>query len=209
MKHLLLALALIVYSALLHAHVTPSGGSRETALRAGERVIITWDTTGISFPVTISLWDGAHATMIPVQRSYSAMRAVYEWTIPDTITGGNLYRFVVASATQPSVRHFSESYVTIQPSSSRMSSVAEEREQLSLRVSPTPARDVLQVGWDRSDAHELVISTLVGTPLAAWRCPYGATRMEIDVLSIPSGVYVLSLKGTHGVVQTQPLLIQR
>lgn len=209
MRHLLAAFAMLALSAHLQAHVTPSGGSRETVLRAGERVVITWDTTGIPFPVTISLWDGAHATMIPVQRSYTATRAVYEWTIPDTITGGNLYRFVVASATQPSVRHFSESYVTIQPSSSRVSSVAEEREQPTLRVSPTPARDVLQVGWDRSDAQELVLSTLVGTSLAVWRCPYGATRMEIDVLSIPAGVYVLSLKGAHGLVQTQPLVIQR
>lgn len=198
---------LVALSVALHAHVTPSGGSREKALRQGERITITWDSSEVSFPVTLSLWDGERRSIIPIYHAYTAARSRYEWTVPDTLPPGRMYRFIVTSALTPAVRHLSESYVSIDASVPLVSSVASSQYETPIHVMPVPARDVLRVNWVQSDAQQITLTTLVGSPVASWQCPNGATQMDVGVTPIPSGLYLLTVTYAGGATATRPVVI--
>lgn len=207
MKPSLVLIFLATLSVALHAHVTPSGGSREKALRQGERITITWDSSQVSFPVTLSLWDGERRLIVPIFHAYTAGRSAYEWTVPDTLPPGRMYRFIVTSALTPSVRHLSESYVSIDAPVPLVSSVAGSLNETSLRVMPVPAGDVLRVNWAQSDAQEITLTTMVGSSVATWPCPTGATQMDVGVATIPSGLYVLGVTYAGGTTATRMVVI--
>jgi hypothetical protein len=209
MKYIIIALTLLLISISLHAHVTPSGGSRETALRQGDRVLITWDSSIVSSPVTLSLWDGDRRMVIPIHSAFTTNRASYDWVIPDTLSAGLQYRFVVASASRPIVRHFSESYVAIEAQRPRVSDVAENTQDIPLRVFPLPATDLLRVEWGQTEAQQLVLTTLIGASLSTWTCPNNATRVEVNVASLPPGMYILMVRYANGATRSQPVVIQR
>lgn len=209
MKYIILALVALVLTYASHAHVTPSGGSRESPLRQGDRVEITWDSSRVAQPVMISLWDGERRRSIPIQRSLTTPHASYQWTIPDTVPSGSLYRFVISSEGNPSAGHFSQSFATIQHASPQISSVVSTDPGHTLEATPVPARDRIRVQWTGGEAQQVVLMTSVGEPVSTWSCAIGSSRMECDVSSIASGVYLLLVQYTTGATTMRPVVIQR
>lgn len=208
MKLIIIALTLILFAAASFAHVTPSGGSREKPLRLGESVTITWDSTRVASPVVISLWDGERRRTTRIQSAYSASQASFEWTIPDTVQPGSLYRFIVASSSSPTIGHYSESFVSIYPAEQRTSAVATPSRDQSLQITPVPAHDVLRVQWGGSEAQALLLTTMLGTRITSWVCMNGSTQMELNVSTVPSGVYQLTLRYANGDFTTRTVVIQ-
>lgn len=208
MKITLLALVLVAFCQLSHAHVQPSGGSREVPLTTGSSVTVTWDSTLVQPPVIISLWDGERRATTPIHLAYNGMRAAYEWTIPDTIPSGRLYRFIIASASSPHTTHFSQSFVTIQHTMPRVSTIERDHSEPQLSITPLPARDVLHVRWDAAEATRVDLTTLIGQSLRTWSCVAGSTRMDIDVAGIPSGMYVLVVHRADGTPVSRTVLVQ-
>lgn len=208
MKYITLALVVLLLSIPLRAHVTPSGGSREHTLRQGQRIDITWDSSRVASPVTISLWDGERRRSIPIYRSLTTPHASYAWTIPDTLPSGSLYRFVVASAANPTTGHFSPSFLTIQRASPHISSVASTDPAHTVEATPLPARDRVRVQWTGGEVQQVMLTTSVGETIATWPCALGSSRLECDVSAIASGVYLLTVHYTTGVTTTRPIVIQ-
>ena len=208
MKITLLAFTLVALSHLSHAHVQPAGGAREATLTAGSRITITWDSSLVQSPVAIALWDGERRVTTPIHQAYNGVHAAYEWTIPDTMLSGQLYRFVIASASTPQTAQFSQSFVTIQHAIPRVSSIDRDRSEPQLSITPLPARDVLHVRWDAAEATRVDLTTLIGQPLRTWSCVGGSTRMDIDVAGIPSCMYMLVVHRADGTPISRSVLVQ-
>ncbi len=208
MKYFILAIIALLPTLASHAHVTPSGGSRERSLHQGDRVEVTWDSSSVASPVTISLWDGERRRTIPIHRSLTPSTASYEWTIPDTLPPGSLYRFVVASTASPTMSHFSQSFVTIQRTTPQISSVTSTDAVLTVEAMPLPAGDRIRVQWSGGEAQQVVLTTSVGQTISTWSCAVGSSRMECDVSAVASGVYLLSVQFTSGATTTRPVVIQ-
>lgn len=208
MKITLLAFTLVALSHLSHAHVQPAGGAREATLTTGSIVTVTWDSALVQSPVNIWLWDGERRVTTPIHTAYNGVRAAYEWTIPDTMQAGGLYRFVIASASTPQSTHFSQSFVTIQHAIPRVSSIDRDRAELGLSITPLPARDILHVRWDAAEATRVDLTTLIGQPLRTWSCVGGSSRMDVDVAGIPSGMYMLVVHRADGTPIARSVLVQ-
>jgi len=208
MKLTIVALTLLFCTIASYGHVTPSGGSREKPLRQGERVTITWDSTRVASPVTISLWDGERRRTIRIHSAYATSQSSFDWTIPDTVQPGSLYRFIVASSSTPTIAHFSESFVAIHPVEQRITTVFNSTSEQQLRIMPVPARDVIRVQWSGSDAKTVVLSTVLGATITSWPCASGSTQLDLNVSAIPSGVYQLTLQCMSGDTTTRTVVIQ-
>lgn len=209
MKYIILVIIALLHTLASHAHITPSGGSCVSTLRQGDRVEIRWDSSRVASPVTISLWDGERRRSIPIHQSLTPSQASYEWIIPDTLPSGSLYRFVVAPTVNPTIGHFSQSFVTIQQAVPQITSVASADSVLTLEAIPLPARDRIRVQWTGGEALQLTLSTSVGQTISTWPCVVGSSRMECDVSAVASGVYLLSIQFTTGSTTTRPIVIQR
>ena len=207
MNLIIVALIWIVFSIATYGHVTPSGGSREKPLRLGDRVTITWDSSRVTSPVVISLWDGHRRRTTRIHTS-SASSQAFEWEIPDSLQPGSLYRFIVASSSSPMNGHYSEGFVTIYPPEQRTSSVSVPIPDQQLHVTPIPAHDVVRVRWGDHEARTIGLTTLLGATIASWACSTSSTQMDISVSAIPSGVYQLTLQYANGATTTRTVVIQ-
>jgi hypothetical protein len=90
-----------------------------------------------------------------------------------------------------------------------VSDVEENTEEIPLRAFPLPATDLLRVEWGQTEAQQLMLTTLIGASLSTWTCPNNATRMEVNVASLPPGMYILMVKYANGATRSQPVVIQR
>ena len=78
----------------------------------------------------------------------------------------------------------------------------------SLTVYPIPAAHTVRIASSAHEIRELVVTDLSGKVIMRHRDPAGTRALDLDVSSVPSGSYFLSVHTSGGVI-SQSLLIGR
>ncbi|MBM4179073.1 MAG: hypothetical protein FJ211_07050 [Ignavibacteria bacterium] len=199
---------LVLSCSLLNAGVWPAGGALYQPLQVGSAVEITWDRALSADHVDIQMWDGDKRMFHPIASGVSVGRTAYTWVIPQSITPGKLYRFVVRDAANPHRAEFSTGFHEILSAGSVATTVDPEYPETELLiVSPLPADDRARIAWKDYDALSIDVIDIQGTVRQTLVPPPSTRACVLLTHALNSGQYSIMLRRADGRIITKTLMV--
>jgi len=193
----------------MHAHVWPSGGVSDKPVIPGQPVTITWDDALGASVVDIILWDGARGVETIIASKVNAGLLTFRWDAPSDLKRGSYYRFAVRDAQKSTRVVYSQGFIAIEPLNGLVSSIdSENTRPATITITPIPAFDNVRLEWETTGITSLELQDAAGRMCMRERVDPLVRSIELDIQSIPSGVYALVSKRTSGMSWSQPFVIR-
>lgn len=194
---------------IAHAHVWPSGGVSDNPIIPGQPVTITWDDALGASLVDIILWDGARGQETILAHRVNAGLRTFRWDAPADLVRGLYYRLAIRDAMQTTKVVFSQGFIAIEPLNGLVSSIESDGPRPAMmKMSPIPAYDNVRLEWETTGITSVEVQDAAGRMCLRERVDPSVHSIELDIQSIPSGVYALVSKTTLGIGWSQPLVIR-
>ncbi|MEN9281311.1 MAG: Ser-Thr-rich glycosyl-phosphatidyl-inositol-anchored rane family [Bacteroidota bacterium] len=206
---MVVSLFLTLIPVIVWADVSVRAPHASTVYAPGTPLTIEW-TDDLEAPrVTVEVWDGQRQTTTVIANDVAAPQRSVNWTVPDNMSTGTRYRFVVRDARRRHRAVFSPGFYTVAPLAPTLTSATEPDVDMSeLSIMPTPAGERAVVSW----AEPVTIISVVnihGEEVRTIRPTGEASTCSVNVEDLAPGTYSVNAQALSQKVLRSQLIIYR
>lgn len=206
---MVVSLFLTLIPFVVWADVSVRAPHASTVYAPGTPLTIEW-TDDLETPrVTVEVWDGQRQTTTVIASDVAAPQRSVNWTVPDDMSTGTRYRFVVRDARQPHRAVFCPGFYTVAPLAPTLTSTMESDVDVSkLSIVPTPAGERAVLSWSEPVTIISVVNTH-GEEVRTIRPTGEASTCSVNVEDLAPGTYSVTAQALSQKVLRSRLIVYR